>query len=487
MTVLTSDLSRPGGGSAPRRDHMNTFGTDKKEYCGVFGIFDHEHAVELTYLGLYSLQHRGEESCGMVVSNGRRLQQLTGMGLVSEVLKKDKLSHLRGKRAIGHVRYSTTGSSIIRNAQPFLINHDRFSLSIAHNGNLVNAVKLRRRLEREGSIFQTTMDSEIVLHLIVRSSKKGLEERLADALGQCSGAYSMLFLSGDRLIGVRDPYGFRPLCLGRKDGSYVLASETCSLDLIDAEFVREVDPGEMVIITKEGIRSERSFKDVPPAACIFEFIYFARPDSYIFGDSVYKVRKRLGMKLAEEHPAEADLVMSIPDSGNYAALGYSEKCGIPFDFGMIRNHYVGRTFIQPSQEMRKHGVKIKLNPIKDVLKGKRVIVVEDSIVRGTTTGTRIRTLREAGVREIHLRISCPPIRFPCFYGIDFPSRKELIANQLSSVEEIGRAVGVDSLKYLSIEGMHEVVFGGNGFCDACFSGKYATRVNRTAVKEPFRS
>ncbi|MFQ5952160.1 MAG: amidophosphoribosyltransferase [Candidatus Omnitrophota bacterium] len=458
---------------------------DKKEYCGVFGIFGHDHAVDLTYLGLYSLQHRGEESCGMAVSDGRRIRQITGMGLVSDVLGKKKLKDLRGKMAIGHVRYSTTGSSILRNAQPFVISHQRFSVSIAHNGNLTNAVKLRRNLEKEGAIFQTTMDSEVVLHLLVRSKKELIEDRLIDALGQCDGAYTIIFLTENKVIGVRDPNGFRPLCLGMKEGSYVLASETCSLDLIDAEFVREIEPGEMVTISKSGIESRKPFQKKDNTPCIFEFIYFARPDSHIFGQSVYEVRKRLGMKLAEEYPADADIVMSIPDSGNYAALGYSEKSGIPFEFGMIRNHYVGRTFIQPSPEMRKHGVKIKLNPIRDVLKGKKIVVVEDSIVRGTTTSSRIKALRETGVKEIHMRISCPPIRFPCFYGIDFPSRKELIANELS-VDEIAKFIGVDSLKYLSHEGMLEAAReGGNGFCTACFSGDYPTKVHKNVIKHVF--
>ncbi|MFC1548502.1 amidophosphoribosyltransferase [Candidatus Omnitrophota bacterium] len=456
---------------------------DKKEYCGVFGIFDHKLAVDLTYLGLYSLQHRGEESCGMAVSNGKKIRQITGMGLVSDVLKPDKLKGVKGDRAIGHVRYSTTGSSILRNAQPFMISHNKFSTAIAHNGNLTNAVKLRRAMENEGAIFQATMDSEIVLHLLVRSEKDLFEDRLTDALKQCEGAYTMLFLTEDKLIGARDPHGFRPLCLGRKDDSYVLASETCSLDLIDAEYVRDIEPGEIVIISKEGLESRKPFDKKHPSPCIFEFIYFARPDSYIFGDCVYQVRKRLGMKLAEEHPIDADLVMSIPDSGNYAALGYSEKSGIPFEIGMIRNHYVGRTFIQPSQEMRKHGVKIKLNPIKNVLKDKKVVVVEDSIVRGTTTGGRIKAIREAGVKEIHMRISCPPIKFPCFYGIDFPTKKELIANELPSVEEIGRFIGVDSLKYISHDGMLEAVSGGkNGFCTACFSGNYPAKVHKSTVK-----
>lgn len=447
----------------------------KREYCGVFGIFDHEHAVEMTYLGLYALQHRGEESCGIAVSNGKRINQLTGMGLVPEVLEKKELKGLKGRAAIGHVRYSTTGSSILKNAQPFHINHRKYSVSIAHNGNLANAAKLRRELEKQGSIFQTTMDSEVVLHLLVRSDKEFVEDRLIDALKCCEGAYSMTVLTENKLIGIRDPHGFRPLCIGKKEGSYVLASETCSLDLIGTEYIRDVEPGEIVIISKDGLESRKPFDKKPFAQCIFEFIYFARPDSRIFGDSVYEVRRRLGAQLAREHPARADIVMSIPDSGNYAALGYARKSNIPFEFGMIRNHYVGRTFIQPSQDMRDHGVKIKLNPVKEVLKGKRVAVVEDSIVRGTTTSSKIKTLREAGVKEVHMRISCPPLRFPCFYGIDFPSKKELIANNLS-VDKIGEFIGVDSLKYLSLEGMLEAVGKGrNAFCTACFNGAYPTK------------
>ncbi|MDD4957142.1 MAG: amidophosphoribosyltransferase [Candidatus Omnitrophica bacterium] len=459
---------------------------DKKEYCGIFGIYKHPLAVDLTYLGLYSLQHRGEESCGIAVSDGKNLKQLAGMGLVSDVFSEKSLHGLRGTNAIGHVRYSTTGSSILRNAQPFMINHNRHSVSIAHNGNLTNAVKLRRALEKEGAIFQTTMDSEIVLHLLVRSKKDTFEERLADALKKCDGAFSMLFLTKDKMVGVRDPHGFRPLCLGIKNGSYVMASETCSLDLIDAKFVREVEPGEVISISHDGMSSIKPFDAMKRSSCIFEFIYFARPDSHIFGDCVHNVRKRLGRKLAEEHPVDADIVMAIPDSGNEAALGYSERSGIPFEFGIIRNHYIGRTFIQPSQEMRKHGVKIKLNPIKDALKGKRVIVVEDSIVRGTTTGGRIRAIREAGVKEIHMRISCPPIRFPCFYGIDFPSSRELIANQLPSIDEIGRSIGVDSLKYISLDGMLEAVAGDkDGFCTACFSGDYPTKMGKRPAKSAF--
>ncbi|MFH1847500.1 MAG: amidophosphoribosyltransferase [Candidatus Omnitrophota bacterium] len=445
----------------------------KKEYCGIFGIFGHENAAMYTYLGLYSLQHRGEESCGIAVSNGKRIKQKTGMGLVQEVLGKGGLKDIKGQTAIGHVRYSTTGSSIIRNAQPFMINHNNIAISIAHNGNLINTLDLRRELEEKGAIFQSTMDSEVVLHLLVRSKKQAFEERVIEALDQCEGAYSMLFLTHESLVAVRDPYGFRPLCLGKKDGSYVFASETCAFDIIDAEFIRELEPGEIVIVDEKGLRSSNPFKEKKNAACIFEFIYFSRPDSFIFNNSVYQIRKSFGKKLAREYPVDAEMVISIPDSGNYAALGYSEESGIPFEMGMVRNHYVGRTFIQPSQEMREHGVRVKLNPIGAVLKNKRVIVVEDSIVRGTTTSGRIKALRKAGAKEIHMRISCPPIKFPCFYGIDFPSKEELIANQLAGIEKIADFIGVDSLKYLSLNGMLESIKNnGTSFCCACFNGEY---------------
>lgn len=449
-----------------------SFNPRKKEYCGIFGIFNHKRAIETTYLGLHSLQHRGEESCGIAAADARHIRQITGMGLVSEVLDKKKLKSLKGRTAIGHVRYSTTGSSTIRNAQPFYINHHKVCVSIAHNGNLINTGRLRRHLENKGAIFQTTMDSEIILHLLVRSSKETFEEKLGEILPACKGAYSLLFLTQDKLIGARDPYGFRPLCLGKKDDSYVLASETCAFDLIEAEYIRDIDAGEIVVISKKGIESYKPFQKKALSQCIFEFIYFARPDSRMFGDSVYQVRKRLGKKLAQEHPADADMVISIPDSGNYAALGYSEESKIPFEFGITRNHYIGRTFIQPSQEMREHGVKVKLNPIKSALNGKRIVVVEDSIVRGTTTSGRIKAIRQAGAKQIHMRISCPAIKFPCFYGIDFPSKKELIANKLT-VEEIGKHIGVDSLEYLSVEGMMDAVKEATGsFCTACFTGNY---------------
>ncbi len=460
---------------------------DKKEYCGIFGIYNNPQAAEITYLGLFSLQHRGEESCGIAVSDGKRIRQHIGMGLVQEVMTKDKLKSLKGHTAIGHVRYSTTGSSIIKNAQPFLISHDKFSIAIAHNGNLTNTANLRNELQKEGAIFQTSMDSEIILHLLVRSKKETIREKLIEALKRAEGAYSLLFLTEKKMIAVRDPYGIRPLCLGEKDGTYVVASETCCFDLIGAKFIREVEPGEIVIISDKGLESLKPFETVKKAQCIFELIYFARPDSNIFGKSVYEVRRNLGKKLAQEHPVSADIVISIPDSGNYAALGYASESGLPFEFAIIRNHYIGRTFIQPSQEMREHGVKIKLNPVKSILKGKRVVVVEDSIVRGTTTEGRLKALKEAGVKEIHMRISCPPIKFPCFYGIDFPNRKELIANKLPSIEKIAEFIGADSLKYLSLEGMIEAANGsGESFCTACFNGEYPTKLKkRNANKNVF--
>lgn len=451
---------------------MEPYQPDKKENCGIFGTCGHESAVDLTYLGLYALQHRGEESCGLAVSDGGKIEQLTGMGLVPEVLTGQKLLGLKGNTAIGHVRYSTTGSSILRNAQPFLVKHHQFSVSIAHNGNLVNASALRRDLEKKGSIFHSTMDSEVIMHLIVRSGKDRVEERIVDALSLCKGAFSVIFLYGEKVVGVRDPRGIRPLCLGRVGGSYVLASESCSLDIIDAEYIRDVEPGEMVVLEGASIRCHKPFQKVPAARCIFEFIYFSRPDSLIFGDSVYKVRKAFGRQLARQYPVPgADMVISIPDSGNYAALGYAEESGLPFEHGMVRNHYVGRTFIQPTPEMRRHGVKIKLNPIRSVLKGKKVVVVEDSIVRGTTTRCRVKEIRRAGASEIHMRISCPPIKFPCFYGIDFPSREELIANEFETIGEVASSIGVDSLEYLNMEGMLSAV-GADGFCTACFSGEY---------------
>lgn len=443
-----------------------------REECGIFGIFNHPEAAYLTFLGLYSLQHRGQESAGIVSAENGEPKSHKGMGLVAETFDEGIIKALAGTAAVGHVRYSTTGSSLLKNAQPFLVQHSGGFLAIAHNGNLINARDLKIKLEAKGSIFQSTMDSEIFVHLIARSKKIGYLEKTIQALAQVRGAYSLAILTEQSLIAARDPHGFRPLCLGEINGSYVVASETCALDLVQAHYLRDVLPGEIILIDKEGLHSVQPFPKVKPAFCIFEYIYFARPDSNIFGENVYLIRKRLGARLAEESPAEVDFVMPIPDSGNYAALGFAERLGLPFEMGMIRNHYVGRTFIQPSQTIRDFGVKVKLNPVKDLLKGKKVVVIEDSIVRGTTSRTRIRALREAGAKEVHMRVSCPPHRFPCHYGIDFPTREELIASS-RSVEEIRQFIGLDSLAYISLEGMVGAMpQPKDSFCLACYNGTY---------------
>ncbi len=444
-----------------------------RESCGLFGVFGHRDAARLTYLGLYALQHRGQESAGITVAAGDRLHTHKGMGLAGEVFDERVLESLPGKTAIGHVRYSTTGGSNIKNAQPFAVEWARGSVAVAHNGNLTNSVSLRRRLERDGAIFQTTADSELVVHLLTHARSRDFIRSLTRALAQVEGAYSFLFLTPQQLVAVRDPNGFRPLALGKLDGAYVIGSESCAFDLIQGEFIREIEPGEIVVIDEAGLHSLKPFPKRRPAFCIFEFIYFARPDSRIFGGSVYLTRKRLGEQLAVEHPApEADLVLPIPDSGNYAALGFARRSALPFELGIVRNHYIGRTFIQPSQFIRDFSVKIKLNPVRELLAGKKAAVVEDSIVRGTTTRARIRTLRRAGVKEVHLRISCPPHRFPCFYGIDFPTRKELVG-AVHPVEEIRRRLGLDSLGYLSREGMLRAMpVPGENFCAACFTGEY---------------
>jgi len=440
--------------------------------CGLFGIFNHKDAINLSYFGLYSLQHRGQESAGIVASNGKVVTSYKEMGLVSEALHPEKLRILSGNTTIGHVRYSTTGSSVIKNAQPFLINYLKDFISIAHNGNLTNAFKIRYELEKKGSIFQTSTDSELIVHLLTKSKRKTFEDKLIDALSHIKGAYSILILTKDKMIAVRDPHGFRPLCLGKLDSSYVFASETCAFDIIGAKNIREVEPGEIVIINKKGIKSIKPFSKVKRSFCIFELIYFARPDSNIFSSNVYMTRRILGRHLAEEKPSNADIVLAIPDSGNYAALGYAEVSGIPLELGIIRNHYIGRTFIQPSQHMRDIGVKLKLNPVVDVIKGKKIVIVEDSIVRGTTSRIRVKTLRNAGAKEIHMRVSCPPIKFPCFYGIDFPTKEELVASNYS-VDEIAKLIGVDSLGYLSLEGLlKSMAISGENFCTACFTGKY---------------
>lgn len=453
-----------------------------REYCGVFGIYGHPEAATMAYLGLYALQHRGQESAGIVSSDGKRFYVQKNMGLVSEVFDEKHLGKLQGNCAIGHVRYSTTGSSLLVNAQPLIINYYYGTMAIGHNGNLTNANELREKLERMGSIFQTTTDSEIIVHLLAKPSFPNKIDRLIYALSEIKGAYSLVLMNEDEIIGIRDPHGIRPLSLGKLEGAYVLASETCAFDLIGAHFIRDVEPGEVVIINKDGIKSIKPMPETKHKFCIFELIYFARPDSFFNGKSVHSVRKALGARMAREHPVDADLVISVPDSGNSAAIGFANESGIPYDRGFIRNHYVGRTFLKPNQIIRNFSTRIKLNPLRDVIEGKRIVVVDDSIVRGTTSKSRIASLRDAGAKEIHMRISCPPHRFPCYYGIDFPSNTELIAAQ-HEVEEVARFIQADSLGYLSIEGMLEAVGGEEGYCLACFSGDYAIKPECGMTKE----
>jgi amidophosphoribosyltransferase len=456
--------------------------------CGLFGIFGHPDSARLTYLGLFALQHRGQESAGIVSSSGKGIKGHRGMGLVADIFTQQHLERLSGNLAMGHVRYSTTGSSLVKNAQPFQVDTSFGSLAISHNGNLVNVLQLRNELEKEGSIFQSTMDSEIIVHLIAKSKKKKFKDKLIDALSRVKGAYSLLLMTETQLIAARDPHGFRPLCLGKLNRSFVVASETCALDLIQAKYLREIEPGEIVFIDESGIKSIKPNALVKHAFCIFEFIYFARPDSNIFGKNVYLTRKRQGARLVKEHPVQADLVTPIPDSGNYAALGFAKESGIPFELGIIRNHYIGRTFIQPSQYIRDFAVKVKLNPVRELLKGKRIAVIEDSIVRGTTSRTRIRTLREAGAKEIHMRVSCPPHRYPCFYGIDFPTREELIASS-HNIDEITDFLGLDSLGYLSLVGLlASMPLPKDEFCVACFTGNYPVEtkegINKYNLERP---
>jgi len=458
-----------------------------KEACGIFGISDNPDASHLTYFGLYALQHRGQESAGICVLNENgSIDCKKGMGLVPDVFSKEDLNSLQGNLAIGHVRYSTTGGSMLENAQPFLVQYKNTSFALAHNGNLTNAQALKKELENDGSIFQTTMDSEIAIHVFIKNLRgNSLEDALVKTTEKLEGAYSFVAMtSAGELIGIKDPHSFRPLCLGKLNGRYVLSSETCALDLVQAEFVRELDPGEIVIINKDGLRSINTVKEKKRAFCIFEYIYFARPDSTFFGKNVYQMRKEHGRELARESHVDADIVMPFPDSGVYAAIGYSRESGIPFEMGMIRNHYVGRTFIQPTQEMREFGVRIKLNPVKEALKNKEIIIIEDSIIRGTTAKTRVKALRDLGVKKIHMRISCPPHKFPCVYGIDFSSKGELIAAK-KTVEELRSYLGLDSLHYLSTEGLLKatgISTPEEGFCKACFDGKYPVEFDRNVSK-----
>jgi len=434
-------------------------------------------------MGLYSLQHRGQESVGLAVTDGENMQLVRRMGLVTELTKEEKLiDGLKGIAAIGHVRYSTAGKSNLNNAQPMQASTKRGPLAVAHNGNIVNAPEIRHAMEEQGRIFQSTSDTEILLHLIARSQKELLIDAIAEALEQITGSYCLVFLAKDAMYVARDGYGFRPLCLGRLDKTWVVASETCALDLLGASYVRDIRPGELCRIDNAGIESRVTTKKAHRAHCVFEFIYFARPDSRIFEESCDKIRRRIGKQLAREHPVPADVVISVPDSSNTAALGYSQEAGVRFEIGLLRNHYVGRTFIDPSQDVREQKVRLKFNPISGVLRGKRVVMVDDSIVRGTTLKSLTKMLRDAGAAEVHIRISSPPVRNPCFYGMDFPSKTELIASNLTQ-EETRKLLGADSLEYLSIEGLLSVVpHGGGNYCAACFDGKYPEAIPEGSTK-----
>ena len=451
-----------------------------RDECGVFGIYAHPEAARLTYLGLYALQHRGQESCGIVSSNGKELRLERAMGHVSEAYDQSRLDRLEGSSAIGHVRYSTAGDVSIREAQPFLVTCQHGQIAICHNGNLPFANEERRRLELEGAIFSSTSDTEVVLHGMARSRTASVTEAIPQVLRETEGAFSMLFLTPSELIAIRDPRGFRPLALGRLGESWVIASETCAFDLIDAQYVRDVEPGEMIIINEQGLRSSHPLPERPVSMCIFEHVYFARPDSLIYGHSVNESRHKMGKRLAIEQPATADLVVPVPDSGTVAAIGYAAQSQTSFRFGLVRNHYVGRTFIEPRQSIRSFGVKIKLNPVRHLIEGKRVVLIDDSIVRGTTSKKIVQMVREAGAREIHMRISCPPTISPCYYGVDTPNKADLIAAQMS-VDEICKFIGADSLGYLSLEGMMEATgISPQKACVACWNERYPTRITPNA-------
>jgi amidophosphoribosyltransferase len=451
--------------------------------CGVFGVFGHEEASKLTYLGLYALQHRGQESAGIVSSDGTELHLHRAMGEVEEIFTPPVLAELPGNLAIGHTRYSTAGDKALLNAQPIMIDCNKGKVALGHNGNLTNAAEWRRKLEHRGSIFQTNSDTEVIVHLLARSQARNLSGALGDALNQVEGAYSLLVLTTDELIAVRDPRGFRPLNLGRLGDSWLVASETCAFDLLNAQYVREIEPGEMVRISRSGIESIHFAPEKPLQQCIFEHVYFARPDSIIFGRSVNESREALGRALAKEHPANADIVVPVPDSGVPAAVGYALESGIPFRMGLIRNHYIGRTFIEPSQAIRNFGVKLKLNPIRSLIEGQRVVLVDDSIVRGTTSRKIVRMVRESGAKEVHMRISCPPTISPCYYGVDTPTREELIASS-STPEEICKFIGADSLGYISLAGLKQAVSDTKGhFCTSCYTGIYPTDLVQLEVRK----
>ena len=444
--------------------------------CGVVGVYGHSDAANLAYLGLYALQHRGQESAGIVASNNGKMHLEVGMGLVADVFSDLRLKKLPGNIAIGHNRYSTTGVSRIKNAQPCLIEYAGGTMAMGHNGNLVNASEIRQELGTAGAIFQSTNDSEVIVHLMAQSQRNSFVDRAVAALSQVKGAYSIVLMSENELIAARDPQGFRPLCLGKLDGAYIVASESCVMDLVEAEFIREIEPGELILINQYGVKSFYPFQKTSTKQCVFEHIYFSRPDSYLFGHSVYSVRKLMGKALALEKPVEADVVVPVPDSGVISAMGYSEEAEIPFQMGLIRNHYVGRTFIEPQSQIRNFGVKIKLNAVKPVIEGKRIIIIDDSIVRGTTSKKIVRMLREVGALEVHVRISSPPTTHSCFYGIDTPTKSELIASNMD-IEQTREYLGADSLHYISLEGMLGI-FGEqkDDFCAACFDGHYPVDV-----------
>jgi amidophosphoribosyltransferase len=450
--------------------------------CGVVAIYAHPEAEKLAYLGLHALQHRGQESAGIATSDGMTLHLHKSMGLVADIFLEEVLTKLRGTLAIGHTRYSTAGDSALLNAQPIMVQSNKGMMALAHNGNLVNAIEIRSRLEAQGSIFQTNSDTEVMVHLIALSKEQTLPEAMADAMRRVEGAFSLVVLSSDRIFAARDPRGFRPLAMGRipaqpgeKQDTIVFASETCAFDLIGATFERDVKPGELVVVGPEGITSRFYASAQPQSSCIFEHVYFSRPDSLVFGRAVQESREELGRQLAREAPADADIVVPVPDSGVTAATGYAAESGIPFRFGLIRNHYVGRTFIEPRQTVRDFGVKLKLNPVRSLLEGKRVVLIDDSIVRGTTSRKIVRMVRGAGAKEVHLRISCPPTVSPCFYGVDTPSKRELIAAN-KSVEEIREFIGADSLAYLSLDGLKKACGEGEKttYCSACYTGVYPT-------------
>jgi amidophosphoribosyltransferase len=443
-----------------------------REECGVFGIFGHPEAANLTYLGLYALQHRGQESAGIAASDGVQIRHRKAMGYVNEAFDAEALGKLPGHMAIGHVRYSTAGESRVLNAQPIVVDSAHGQFAIGHNGNLVNASEVRDALVRDGAIFQTNSDTEVVVHLFARSREESTEAAIVDAISQVRGAFSFVMMTKDRVVGVRDPHGFRPLAIGQLGDAWVFCSETCALDLIGATYLRDVEPGEVVIASAGGLKSIKPFAPAPQSQCVFEHVYFARPDSYVFGESVNEVRTGLGRRLAQECPADADVVVPIPDSGVCAAVGFAEASGLPMRLGLIRNHYVGRTFIQPQQAIRHFGVKVKLNPVRSIIEGKRIVLVDDSIVRGTTSRKIVRMVRSVGAREVHMRISCPPTVSPCFYGVDTPRRSELIA-ATHSLDEIRKYLDADSVGYLSLQGLTDGVKGGpSKYCTSCYTGVY---------------